>query len=62
MREQKKQKRRESRWFSTLQNRLVTPLGLEPRMSEPKSEVLPITPRGKLAKILRFFVAFHNCK
>lgn len=25
----------------------ATPLGLEPRMTEPKSVVLPITPRGR---------------
>ena len=28
---------------------IITRLGLEPRMSEPKSEVLPITPPGKAA-------------
>ena len=32
---------------------LATPLGLEPRMTEPKSVVLPITPRGRIAARVR---------
>ena len=31
-----------------IKKNFVTPSGLEPEMSEPKSEVLPITPQGNV--------------
>jgi hypothetical protein len=33
-------------WKMSVSERKATPLGLEPRIKEPKSLVLPITPRG----------------
>ena len=38
----------------------VPPQGLEPRMPEPKSGVLPITPQGKTRKIYMDLTNFVN--
>ena len=37
-----------------IKKNFVTPSGLEPEMSEPKSEVLPITPQGNVEVPVRF--------
>ena len=52
-------KRPERKWH---EQESVTRLGLEPRMTEPKSVVLPITPPGKEANFLLFFRFAHNGK